>query len=183
MRIRYTLTKFYDWKPIEESVAKLMTPEDIKHALAAGIIKPGANSGYLKQIVVDQPTPGIICVPETDVIQKIVHEKAGVTRAKRVFSRAQAIAHHIQENVMPHLADASWITDIYVEDDDGPEADLFEQHVKPHMAAVSQRTGQNVIDPTHWDRHLAAYTQKATKQDLTDHLRAHLGVEVQKAVP
>jgi hypothetical protein len=175
MRIVTHLTKFYNWISLPADVREKMSEDDIKTALAAGILKPGAKEGYLMRVEVDVPTHNTALLSEADIIGKIIHEKTGRDRMKRTFTRRQAAAHLLSENVLVSECEADWISHFEVHDD-GPDEALLRDTLAPHFKAINPRTGKPNINPEHLDAHVAAYTEKASAEDHVTHLHQHFGV-------
>lgn len=183
MRVAVHLTKFYEKVPLEPDVQAKMTNEDIEVALQAGLLAPSATGGLLMRVPVDEPRVLHINVSEADVVEKIIHEKCDYRRAKRVFSRRQALAHLLQEDVIHHFADSSWIDRFEVIDDDGPEPELLQKRLDIFTLVKSPRTGMPCIDPTHVTRHHSLYGEPVTKAEHEEHLHVHFGVAAKAVKP
>jgi hypothetical protein len=179
MIVKYTLSKYYDWPELDEDDLKKMTPQDIQAATQAGLLKPSARSGqYCRRVVRQGPTTGFTSLGEHQIINAILMERMARERKHRVIGRKEALAIYIEEVVPLHqVADPSWVTDIQVTHDDGPDPDLLEAALQPFVGVVSQRTGDHLIAPEHVAAHHAAYAEPVTKEEHSAHLCGHFGVK------
>jgi len=134
MRVIVHLSKFYDWVPVPADVT--VTTSDIQ----AERVKPASGGGWLMKVTKEATTHTQINLGEHQVIAKIIHEK---TRPEggRTFTRRQAVAFYLAENVMPHHAHRLWFTDIKVHDD-GPDLALFRSMMGVHLVSEAGRVKQ-----------------------------------------
>jgi hypothetical protein len=170
MRVIAHLIKFTDWEPVPSDVK--VTPQDI----AAGKVMPDRNGGYRMKVVKTMNTFREMHIAEHDIVGKIIHEKTDIRRAGRVFSRKEAVAHLLMDNLLEDY-DWSWITKFEVHDD-GPDEKLARGLFSPHTSADhGRRRGQKNIDPASLEAHVAKYLESATAADHAAFLTAHFGVK------
>lgn len=172
MHVVLHLTKFYDWEPIPRDVT--VTPQDI----ASGKVKPGRDGGMMARVVkvpAGGTTPLTCSINEATLIAKIVQEKADPKRAGRTFSRKQAVAHLIQEDILPSQAEWEWVASIEVHDD-GPDAALMASTLASHAQTPHGRRAGMIIPLEHVDEHHRVYAEPADSAAHAAHLRQHFGV-------
>jgi hypothetical protein len=184
MRIQVHVSNFYTWPPLPAETQAKMTPADVAHALEAKLLRPAANGRFTMRQPAGRASVANHQITEQAIINFIVYEKAHHTRMGRTFSRRQAIAHMISEDLGPGTYEAAWIDRFEVEADDGPEPELMSKTFAPlHVTDHGRKPGVKIIDPAHAAAHLAAYTQAKTSKDLEDHLHAHFGVTPKAVQP
>lgn len=170
MRIVVHVSKFYDWRPVPPDVK--VTEKDVK----AGRVKPDANgSGYLMRVTRAEKSHTFIGVSEAEIVNRIVFnlmpQNGGIA-----LSRKEAVHELLAKRVMPEHAHPSHMTGFEVHDDAGPDVALFRSIVSRYTTALSDRTGEPLIDPARLDELAAKYAEPATEQDHVDHLHAKFGV-------
>lgn len=162
MRIVVHVNKYYDWVPVPSDVQVADT--DVR----SGLVKPASGGGWSMRVTKEAVSHTTVCIPEAQVIAKIIHEK---TRPEggRTFTRRQAVAHYLAEQVMPHHAHRDWITDFEIHDD-GPDEAMCRSMVQTHVDAKN-------IHQNDLELHVASYIEAADHTAHTAHLRSHFKVE------
>ena len=172
MRVVIHVTKYYDWEPVPKDV--IVTPADI----AAGKVMPDSSGKEYRMKVLKVPPGGLTqrtcTIDELTIIKKIVHEKSEVKRARRTFSRKEAVAHVIQDHLLDDM-DWGWIKKIEVHDD-GPDEALCRTTLHPYTVAPHARREGMIIPPETVEDHVKAYMEAATADDHVAHLHNHYGV-------
>jgi len=173
MRVAISLSKFYNWDPVPKGV--VVTEEDI----AAGKVMPGRDGAYRMKVVKAPPggTEHLVTVSESTLIEKIIEEKSDVRKAGRTLSRRQALAHLLQDNIIPGQFEWDWIKGFAVHDD-GPNEELMRSKLELHTKAEhGRRPGRMNVPVEHVEDHVKAYMESTTAADHVDHLHLHFGIK------
>lgn len=181
MRVVTHLKRFYNWLPLPQATREKMSDSDIHQGLSMGILKPGSTGALLMRVTVNAPSFNTATISEGTIIAKIIQEKTQRDRARRTFSRKQAVAHVLSEHVLISECEPDWI-DLFEIHDDGPDEKLLRDRLAPHHVAINPRTQRTNMDPATLDAHVAAYMEPATIEDHVAHLHDHFGVPMKKAV-
>jgi hypothetical protein len=164
MRIVVHLSGFYDWEPVPADVE--VTDADVK----AKRVKPSNDGRWLMRVTKKGDTHTDAHLPENELIELLIHD---MIRDRQVLDREQAVARYMARHVMPHHAHRAWMKDFDVQDD-GPDESLFDQMLKPHVAAGN-------IDQDDFEAMREAYTKPADVASHCDVLHGHFGTKKAKA--
>lgn len=174
MRVILHLSRYYDWEPVPPDVK--LTPADIAGPLVVLGHDPGT---FRMRVEKPGPTHRTVTIGEQTIIGMILYEKLDVRRGGATLSRKQAIAHVIQlalEDDKRCHAQWQWITKIEMEDD-GPNPQLLDTMLKPHLSAIHGRRGTVHLTPDEHAAHTAAYNEPVDTAAHLAHLHAHFGVK------
>jgi hypothetical protein len=160
MIINVTVSGYYDWEPLPDSVEP--TEQDIKKQ----IVKPSGNGGWLARIKRTGETHTTVSLPEGELAAQIVRD---AIKEKVVRTRSEGAALYLSRHVMQHHAHKSWMRGFEISDD-GPDVAMFEKLVDEHIAAGN-------LEDEDKSALMVAYAEPLDANDHTDHLHVHFGVK------
>lgn len=170
MRIVVQVSGYYDWEPIPADVK--VTKADIDSQR----VRPAAGGWYTMRVPKTKDTATEIHIPEKQLIAKMVYAYCENGKCGTILTRAEAVAQFLATHVAPQHFHRKWVKSFEVHDD-GPDENLFKEHLAPHLESKHGRAPGMNVDPEDYDEMLASYMTPCDAAGHVDNLYTHFKVK------
>jgi len=173
MRVVFYHSQYYEYDPVPDDVAVTQADVDARLVIPSAAHpvpdKPFLHpANWRMRVTKDLATHTVVNIPESNIFHTAFHKHVRPMR----LTRRQAVALHLDKDVVPERFPRESITSIEVEDD-GPHEETHRALLDPHLA-------NGKIDDAGHAEHLAALTEHHDDHSHAHgrHLAKHFGVDV-----